>query len=274
MSRFSMRFILSCSALPIACCLPMLAQNNPTTPRHPQSTATLHARSDLVIVDVVVTNAKQNAVHGLKSFDFTLLEDKVPQRIASFEEHAAAHIAKPPPLPPMPPGTFGNYTPAPASGPMNVLLLDALNTPTSAQDYVRKQLLQYLKQVPPGTRIAIFGLNPRLVLLQGFTSDVDLLRTAVFGKGKGKASDFLGDPRDSIADFMTSTTGGDPVASQMIANVKQFEAKHTSYELQMRQLYTLAAMDQLARYVGSIPGRKNLIWFSGSFPLCDLRLFE
>ena len=35
----------------------------------------------------------------------------------------------------------------------------------------------------------------------------------------------------------------------------------------MRQLYTHAAMNQLARCIVSIPGRKNLIWLSGSFPL-------
>jgi VWFA-related protein len=181
---------------------------------------TLHARGDLVVVDVVVNDAKRNPVHGLKASDFTLLEDKVSQQVTSFEEHRATHTGKPAPMPVMPPGMFTNYTPAPADGPMNILLLDALNTPPNAQAYVRKQ-----------------------------------------------SSNLLDDPRDSVTDFMVSTTGADPMASQMIASVKQFESEKISYELQARQLYTLAAMNQLARYVGSIPGRKNLIWFSGSFPL-------
>ena len=30
---------------------------------------------------------------------------------------------------------------------------------------------------------------------------------------------------------------------------------------------TLEAMQQLARYLSAIPGRKNVIWFSGSFPI-------
>jgi hypothetical protein len=30
---------------------------------------------------------------------------------------------------------------------------------------------------------------------------------------------------------------------------------------------TLEALDELARYLSAIPGRKNLVWFSGSFPL-------
>jgi hypothetical protein len=35
----------------------------------------------------------------------------------------------------------------------------------------------------------------------------------------------------------------------------------------MRAKYTLDAMNQIARYLSGIPGRKNLIWFSGSFPV-------
>jgi hypothetical protein len=35
----------------------------------------------------------------------------------------------------------------------------------------------------------------------------------------------------------------------------------------MRVRYTLNGLDSLARYLIGIPGRKNVIWFSGSFPL-------
>src|ERR1022692_2546304 len=35
----------------------------------------------------------------------------------------------------------------------------------------------------------------------------------------------------------------------------------------MRVQYTLNGFDLLARYLVGIPGRKNVIWFSGSFPL-------
>ncbi len=268
----SLRRIVLFLSVPWVVCAPTRAQSS-ESPQTGGASVTLHARSDLVVVDVVVADAKQKPVRGLKASDFVLLEDKVAQQVTSFEEHStppASSTAKPVAMPVMPPATFGNYTPAPVNGAMNVLLLDALNTPTSAQDSVRKQLLEYLKRAPAGTRIAIFGLTRRLTLLQGFTSDIGVLQAALFGKGKAKASDYLDDPRDNVSDFMGSTTGGDPVAAQMVANMKQFEAAQTSYELQMRQLYTLAAMEQLARYLEGISGRKNLIWFSGSFPLSVL----
>ena len=41
--------------------------------------------------------------------------------------------------------------------------------------------------------------------------------------------------------------------------------------MNQRVVYTLDALQQIARYLAGVPGRKNLIWFSGSFPLCQLK---
>ncbi|HEY6376821.1 MAG TPA: VWA domain-containing protein, partial [Edaphobacter sp.] len=75
---------------------------------------------------------------------------------------------------------------------------------------------------------------------------------------------------ESMSDMMSDTMGNDPDAAQVIANVQQFEAQQQSFQLQLRARYTLDAMNQLARYLSGLPGRKNLIWFSGSFPISIL----
>ena len=93
-------------------------------------------------------------------------------------------------MPSLPPGIFTNYSPAPASGAVNILLLDALNTPLADQAYVRQQLLDYLRSTPPGTRVAFFGLANHLILLQGFTSNPEVLRT-LMERGWNKASPHL-----------------------------------------------------------------------------------
>jgi hypothetical protein len=64
--------------------------------------------------------------------------------------------------------------------------------------------------------------------------------------------------------------GNDPSAAMMLASLQQFEAEQQSFMLQLRVRYTLDALNQLARYMSSLPGRKNLIWFSGSFPISIL----
>ena len=248
---------------------PQTQQPAPSTTAQP---ATLHASAQLVVVDVVVTDKNRKPVHGLKSSDFTLTEDNAPQVLNHFEEHSArtaADATKFQEMPKLPPGIYTNYTPEPVSGSVDVLLIDALNTPVKDQLFVRQQLLSYLNSAAPGTRIAIFGLTTRLLILQGFTSDPAVLK-AIASKKFGKSSPLLQDPvgtngiQNSMADDMEDTG---VVPADVVANVRQFEAQTQSYQTQLRVKYTLDAMSQLARYLSSIPGRKNLIWFSGSFPI-------
>jgi VWFA-related protein len=236
--------------------------------------ATLRAGTQLVIVDVVVTDKNQKPVHGLKASDFIITEENVPQVVKHFEEHTAltpADATKFPTLPKFPPGVFTNYTPAPVNGAVNLLLLDALNTPVRDQAYVRQQLLAYLNATPPGTRIAIFGLTTQLTILQGFTSDPELLK-AITSSKLGKNSPLI---QDSVGGGGIQNSTADDLEDQgadatVVANLRQFDAQQQSFQLQLRVKYTLDAMNQLARYLSSIPGRKNLIWFSGSFPISVL----
>jgi VWFA-related protein len=236
--------------------------------------ATLRAGTQLVVVDVVVTDKNQKPVHDLKASDFTLTEENVPQVVKHFEEHTAltpADATKFPPMPKFPPGVYTNYLPEPVNGAVNLLLLDALNTPLRDQFYVRQQLLAYLNAAPPGTRIAIFGLTNQLTILQGFTSDPSILKAVMTSK-LGKNSPLL---QDAVGGGGIQNTMADDLEDQgadatVVANMRQFDAQQQSFQLQLRVKYTLDAMNQLARYLSSIPGRKNLIWFSGSFPISVL----
>jgi VWFA-related protein len=232
----------------------------------------------MVLEDVSVSDAHNNPVRGLKQDQFKIIEDGKPQEVKNFEEHltpTAEEAARFPPLPKLAPGVFTNYTPAPAVGAVNVVLLDSLNTPLQSQAYVRAQLLAYIKTMRPGTRVAIFGMSRELHLLQGFTSNPEVLKAAMAGKkGNSHSStlmensvegDLGADTQES--DAMTAAAGNDPSLTEAIASIQQFEAEQQAYELEMRALYTLDCMNQLARYLAGIPGRKNLIWFSASFPI-------
>ncbi len=249
------------------------------------SSLTLHAQANLVLVDVVVTDAEHRPVLGLKREQFSLSEGRTPQVIKSFEEHTApngSELSKFAGLPKLPPGVFTNYVPAPKDGSaVNVLLLDALNTPLSDQQYVRMQLLDFVKNQKPGTSIAVFGLSRQLVMLQGFTSNPELLKQ-VLKKQDGQGSILLDDPvgssgasdasSDVVADSQQPASSGllnspSLPAGDVVANLKTFEDNVSSFQTMVRIRYTLDAMNDLARYLASIPGRKNLIWFSGSFPL-------
>lgn len=264
-------FRIHLASLPVFLLSSLAILNAQSAPPEP----TIHAHSNLVIVDVTVTDAKNIPIRDLSPSDFTVLEDGKPQKINSFEVHSASDAVTLAPVPQLPPGVFTNRTAAPANGALNVLLLDKLNTPMKDQGWVLAQLRDYLKTMRPGTRIAIFGLTTQLRLLQGFTSNPEQLKAFLAGKkalpgasvamNDSMAGDNAGSP--TLSDQMADLVGDSPDAAIMLANLQQFEAEQQSFQLQLRARYTLDALNQLARYLELLPGRKNILWFSGSFPI-------
>ena len=256
------------------------------------SQATIRTSANLVVLDVTVTDGQKNPVHHLAATDFTVLENGKPQTVTVFEEHVAGSPAPAPsaPAPSLAPGSFTNDSAPTQSGTLNILLLDQLNTPSTAQADVREQVLKYLKNARPGTRMAIFSLTTELRLLQGFTTNPDLLRALVESrKGNSGASAVMNDSIHGGGDQPGSddaytnniraalnqavSPNNAAAAANMAAasvSLQQFESFQQSLQLQIRVHYTLDALNELAHALSGLPGRKNLIWFSGSFPLSIL----
>jgi VWFA-related protein len=236
----------------------------PQAPEPGPNATVLQANTQIVVLDVVVQDAAGNPVHGLKPSNFQLVEGKTPQLIRHADEHTPPPAsARLPDIGKLPPGTFTNYTPVPPGSALNVLLLDALNTPMMYQTWVRDQLKKYVNTAPAGQRIAIFGLTDHLILLQGFTSDPDVLKNIIDHKLTPRASSLLNDPAGTGTDTnFANAVAGTPAA----ASVRQFEAEANAIQAEQRIQATLDAFNALAHYLSGFPGRKNLLWFSGSFP--------
>lgn len=239
----------------------------------------LRTTSNLVLVDVVVSN-HDKPVAGLARARFHIFDNGREQSIVSFDEHSPAEKLSPP-LPKMfqdrsAPHTFTNISLLPASGAINVLLLDGLNTPLANQMDVRRQMLEYMARIEPGTSLAIFTLSSRLRLVEGFTTDAAQLARALLSPAANAKTSALSDTAadqafDSAIGDMASmrTNNVDPQSNLLdpIAAMQQFQADATAFQLDERVQMTMNAMQQLARYLSGFPGRKNLIWFSASFPL-------
>lgn len=247
----------------------------------------LHETTNLVLVDVVVTD-RDKPVHGLQRQRFRLFEDGHEQQIASFDEHQLPdpgealkikHAA-------LPPHAYTNIPEYPEAGAVNVLLLDGLNTALSDQMYVRLRMMQYLTKLKPGTSLAIFVLSSRLRMIAGFSTDLAALTAALKNPklavhqsttldtersaeetGSTAGENQMTTPVEPGANRpapVSDVAGGGPIDTVTLARI--FQADIATYEADQRAKITLDAMQQLARYLSAIPGRKNVIWFSGSFP--------
>jgi VWFA-related protein len=224
----------------IACLATALFAEQPSSPSQPadQKGGGIVFKSSVnrVVLDVVVTDSKGKPVRGLTRQDFSVSEDGKPQEVLSFDVHdldsSKPLVFK---LPPMPANTFVNIPTVAERGPLYVLLLDLVNTELDDQAYARQKLLKFIDDKPKGTRFAVFVLSDGLHLVQGFTSD-----------------------KDQLHDVLNPSTPRTHVPRLFLAGVN-FGAGDP--------LLTITTLTNIARYLYGLPGRKNLIWYSGSFPV-------
>ena len=128
----------------------------------------------------VVVRDKHGSVGNLALESFKLLEDGKPQRIAIFRvsKEPAAETERPV----LPAGVFSNrYVAGARQMRYRVLLIDTLNTETADQLYARKAILKMLDGMEIHDPIAIYAMGDSFRVLQDFTTDAALLKTAMEG---------------------------------------------------------------------------------------------
>jgi len=251
---------------------------------------TIRVTTHMVLVDAVVTDKQGKPIIGLKPDDFVVEESGKPQKIASLTSAAengagGAQV--------LPPGIYSNEAQYRSPGaPITVMLLDALNTSFTDQAYARRQMLAFVRdQFKPTDRMGVFTLTGPLNVLQDFTSDPQILYTAL-QRFKAQPQDFASAARPTTSASNAPTTGNavmsvdastppatDNSASATLrggsasaaiegaqAAIAAFEGAQVAYAKDERAVLTLSALGSLARILGGMPGRKNLIWVTGDLP--------
>ncbi|MGC2636287.1 MAG: VWA domain-containing protein [Acidobacteriaceae bacterium] len=235
-----------------------------------QPMATFRTNANLVVLDVVVRDKTRNGgkpVEALPQSEFHVLENGKEQRITAFEEHKATdalRVSQPPALPPHVYSDAPQYSITSAA---NVLLLDSMNTPLSDQVYVRTRMVKDLQAIPNGTEIALFKLDRRLHILSGFTTDKDAI-AKLLEKGPGLPENSpVYDPHFNQAMSQLSGLAAEAGATTQVQQDLQMEARQNSnFQAGLQAEFSMDAFTQLARYLSTIPGRKNLIWYTATIP--------
>ena len=139
---------------------------------------------------------------------------------------------------------------------MTVILLDGLNTRFEDLSYARQQIIKFLSQLQPQDRVALYTLTTSLKVLHDFTTDAtSLLRAIRRYKGHAPAELEASEPEEV-------STGNDQI-DQFLNDANQRMADfYTTNRVQR----TAGALEDIANHLARLPGRKNLIWVSGSFP--------
>jgi VWFA-related protein len=243
--------------------------------------APIRISTRLVHASVVVEDKHGNPIVGLKKEDFLVFDDNRPQKIADFS--VTTNQPQKVPAPALPADTFTNRLPGSGDVPPNVavILLDGLNTSFTDQAYARQQVIKFLMQIQPQDRLALYTLGRELRVLHDFTSDATTL-LAELRKYSGQVSPALdaSEPpqEDSSKDFDVgpSTREGlheDPLTDLLTQRLKRPSPNEIDFFRRERAQRTLEALLQIVYHVNALPGRKTLIWVSGSFPLVPTYMF-
>ena len=227
----------------------------------------LRTTTRLVQLNVVVRKKNGDPVTSLKPEDFSVLDDGRPQKIAVFSSETIAPASKT--ASPVSANVFSNRLDrgGKAPGSVTIILFDTLNTPVADQAYARQQAIKFLRGLQPGEHVAIYALTRQIKVLHEFTEDTASLLRAL-DRYRGQSSALLdaatqsdqqdasggaapdGDSTSALDEFLSSAYG----ALADFANIN-------------RATTTMQAFEAIAHHVADIPGRKNLVWFSASFPL-------
>lgn len=240
----------------------------------PDATPTFKSSSRLVVVDVVATDRNGSPIAGLDKGDFTVLEDGKVQALQVFEPHVPVKQAAVPDLI-LPAGEFTNFPKQASNSAVNVVLFDILNTPTEDQMFAREQMIEFLKTLPRGQRVALFTMGYDLKMIAGFTTSTDDLIAAA-KKVKPGVSALLDTEQDMAAeDHMQSvlTSGmqsGSGNAVNITSAVSDFSAETRVVRTDIRAQKTFEDLGALARALSGYTGRKNLLWLSEGFPAAAL----
>ncbi len=208
----------------------------------------------------VIAKSHDEPVAALTQDDFKIMVDGHPQKIAFFS--AVSSSDRPTvPVTTAAPNTFTNIASgSQAVNAVTVVLLDLVNTKMTDRIYAQQQTIKYLLSIPSTDHVAVYSFNGRLRVLHDYTSDMaDFQQKLAAANGKlvsltnteGHGAIDSSVDGAAFAELMGGAGGG----------------AERDFYLRNRVLGTLNVLKFIAAHLAQVPGRKNLVWLSGGFPL-------
>jgi len=245
---------------------PVAAQQQPGPPPPPPvASSVLHAQSNLVRIDVEVTDSAGKPIKGLRADQFEVTDDGKPQKITTFTYSDIEKVE-----------TAGPESSAPIvvavdnSGPRAVpedkitnqtrdrrliaLFFDMTSMETDdilrAHDAAEKFLKQ---QISPADLVAVIVFSTRLAVLADFTNDHAKLEKAVAQIEPGAASQLasLQYAAAQNGEYDVQQDTGDAYTPDST----EFNVFNTDQKLE--------AIEGISNVLSGIPGRKALVEFTG-----------
>jgi VWFA-related protein len=222
--------------------------------------AKFSANSNLVIVDVTVKDKNGKPIEGLKTGDFTVLEDGKPQKISVFEFQKLDNTPEPPPtltlsdqlkLPEAPKTSITAETPGQVqyhNKRLLVFFLDFSSMGIPEQLRAQEAAQTYLdKKITKDDLVAVMLYTSMINVLSDFTADREVLSNIISNLPIGEMSELAG-----LAD--TGADDSEDTGAAFVADETEFNIFNTDQKL--------AAIEQASRMLSALPEKKALVYFA------------
>ncbi len=219
---------------------------------------TMKVNTDIVLTNVVARDKKTgNVVKGLKASDFEILEDKKPQKVASFDYQNvddAAALAEKTVTGKASVGDLINRNLAAAPGQLRdhrliVMFFDISSMQDEDTDRAVEAAQEFVKtKMQPADLVALVSMSTGLTMDQDFTANKDALLHGL-AKYNGTEGTGFGAGGDGTTDG-TSDDG-----STFTADDSEYNSLNTD-----RELYAIRA---IAKSLERVEQRKSMLYFSG-----------
>jgi VWFA-related protein len=206
-----------------------MPQSQSKNASEPSNVPTIQVTSRLVFLDVTVLDKEGNpVVKGLSKDDFTITENKKPQRIFSFEAPQVHTM-----------GAAAEDDNPDGEAPVTIFVLDLLNSQFVDFAFIRYSVRKYLDAQPPQlsspAEMMVIG-NNSLEVVQGYTRSKEDLLFAL--------------------DHIPATLPYKMMNGAFL----------NSYFVLERFAQSIDALQQIALQSQGVPGRKNVLWVGQGGP--------
>ncbi len=242
-------------------------------------------RTELVQLDVVVTDRDGRCVEGLGAGDFDVREDGRPQTISHFDVERRFGVAREPGAPPVLPPPSVAAVPGASPRPRGrhfVLALDDLHTAPGNMAAARRAMTRFVReQVSEDDFVAVVTTSGTLGAFQDFTRDREALSRAIarvesrYQPVEPVGTPYLSEYQAALID--RSDVEALRVAVQEILQTEDYlgevgarekayaQARRMVFEIMARSGRALEAIEGVVRGLAPVAGRKVLVLVSDGF---------
>jgi VWFA-related protein len=223
--------------------------------------------SELVVLDVIATDADGREVSDLTRDEVQIQEDGAPRTIQHLQLVSRALQLRDRGLPTAAaPAAVTPGAPVPdrVAGSLSVVIVLDLNSmPADAMPRVRAAVLDAAGTgASNGVSTMIVTIREQLEVVQTFTTDPELLRQAMERVGAAAATQTDMSALFERLDRICGIAGPNDVVNMGVAVGQDIVT-----EGNRRMLYTGHALTGLARSLDAVPGRKHIVLYSGGYTL-------